>query len=178
MDGLEAVRRMRERGTDTPVLFLTARDAIEDRVGGLNAGADDYLVKPFALEELSARLRVLPRSQFGAGDSRLVAGDLTLVDDSSMGEILGVKFSTGDAPDIFLQNAPQVVEQYDAPENVYHSPSTEFVAKFVGKSNWLSESEMFRPEAASLSPQKDALHYELPVQSVQYLGSSYEITLP
>ena len=59
------------------------------------------------------------------------------------------------------------VEQYDAPENVYHSPSTEFVAKFVGKSNWLSESEMFRPEAASLSPQKDALHFELPVQSVQ-----------
>ncbi len=70
------------------------------------------------------------------------------------------------------------VEQYDAPENIYQSPSTEFVAKFVGKSNWLSESEMFRPEAASLSPQKDALHFELPVQSVQYLGSSYEITLP
>ena len=56
MDGLEAVRRMRERGTDTPVLFLTARDAIEDRVGGLNAGADDYLVKPFAYEELLARI--------------------------------------------------------------------------------------------------------------------------
>ena len=56
MDGLEAVRRMRERGTDTPVLFLTARDAIEDRVGGLNAGADDYLVKPFAASRFQQAL--------------------------------------------------------------------------------------------------------------------------
>ena len=61
MDGLEAVRRMRERGTDTPVLFLTARDAIEDRVGGLNAGADDYLTKPFDTRELLACINALLR---------------------------------------------------------------------------------------------------------------------
>ena len=67
MDGLEAVRHMRERGTDTPVLFLTARDAIEDRVVGLNAGADDYLVKPFAYEELLARIHVLARRHKGHG---------------------------------------------------------------------------------------------------------------
>lgn len=68
------------------------------------------------------------------------------------------------------------VEQYDAPETVYHHPATEFVARFVGKSNWLSETEMFRPEAASSVLKEGALCYELPVQSVQYLGSTYEIT--
>ncbi len=60
------------------------------------------------------------------------------------------------------------VEQYDAPETVYHHPPTEFVARFVGKSNWLSETEMFRPEAASSVLKEGALRYELPVQSVQY----------
>lgn len=61
MDGMTLVRRLRSEGIHTPVLLLTARDAISDRVDGLNAGADDYLVKPFAFEELSARLRVLTR---------------------------------------------------------------------------------------------------------------------
>ena len=70
------------------------------------------------------------------------------------------------------------VEQYAAPETVYHDPASEFVARFVGKSNWLSETEMFRPEAAVQTPVKVALHFELPVQSVQYLGSTYEITVP
>ena len=70
------------------------------------------------------------------------------------------------------------VEQYAAPETVYHEPASEFVARFVGKSNWLSETEMFRPEAAALLPAKGALHFELPVQSVQYLGSTYEVTVP
>ena len=61
MDGIGVLRRLREAGRHTPVLLLTARDAVSDRVNGLNAGADDYLVKPFAYEELSARLRVLTR---------------------------------------------------------------------------------------------------------------------
>ena len=61
IDGLDVCRRMRAAGDDTPVLMLTARDAIEDRVEGLDAGADDYLVKPFALAELLARLRALLR---------------------------------------------------------------------------------------------------------------------
>ncbi len=61
MDGIEVCRRVRERGDRTPVLMLTARDAVSDRVEGLDAGADDYLVKPFALDELLARLRALLR---------------------------------------------------------------------------------------------------------------------
>src|SRR6187200_1115818 len=61
LDGVAACRRLRDQGARTPVLMLTARDAISDRVAGLDAGADDYLVKPFALEELLARLRALLR---------------------------------------------------------------------------------------------------------------------
>src|SRR5262245_42727986 len=60
-DGLELLGRLREAGRDTPVLFLTARDAVSDRVRGLNAGADDYLCKPFVFEELLARIRALLR---------------------------------------------------------------------------------------------------------------------
>ncbi|MDA0184618.1 response regulator transcription factor [Solirubrobacter phytolaccae] len=61
VDGLEVCRRLRDAGDRTPVLMLTARDAVDDRVAGLDAGADDYLVKPFALKELKARLRALLR---------------------------------------------------------------------------------------------------------------------
>jgi two-component system, OmpR family, response regulator MprA len=67
LDGLEVCRRLRAAGDRTPVLMLTARDQVRDRVGGLDAGADDYLVKPFALEELSARLRALLRRGGEAG---------------------------------------------------------------------------------------------------------------
>lgn len=61
LDGLEVVRRLRKEGITTPILLLTARDSVADRVDGLNAGADDYLIKPFATEELIARIRALTR---------------------------------------------------------------------------------------------------------------------
>ncbi len=63
MDGIELLKRMRKEGNHTPVLLLTARDSIEDRVTGLDIGADDYLIKPFAFEELLARIRVMLRRQ-------------------------------------------------------------------------------------------------------------------
>jgi two-component system response regulator MprA len=79
VDGLEVCRRLRAAGDRTPVLVLTARDAIPDRVRGLDAGADDYLVKPFALEELLARLRALLRRSGGRGeDERLRFLDVEL----------------------------------------------------------------------------------------------------
>ena len=78
LDGITVCRRLRESGDDTPVLMLTARDAVSDRVLGLDAGADDYLTKPFALEELLARVRALLRRDGAAHDSILLAGDLTL----------------------------------------------------------------------------------------------------
>ncbi|HEX3794425.1 MAG TPA: response regulator transcription factor [Acidimicrobiales bacterium] len=78
LDGLQVCERMRKAGDDTPVLMVTARQAIDDRVQGLDAGADDYLVKPFALAELLARLRALLRRRFEGEGGLLRFGDLTL----------------------------------------------------------------------------------------------------
>lgn len=79
LDGFEIARQLRQHKIRTPILMLTARDAVEDRVRGLDAGADDYLVKPFAFEELLARLRALGRrSGDGAEGASLQVGDLTL----------------------------------------------------------------------------------------------------
>ncbi len=86
MDGLEVLRRMREHNDRIPVLFLTAKDAVEDRIAGLTAGGDDYVTKPFSLEEVVARLRgLMRRTAILAPDdneSLLVVGDLTLDEDS------------------------------------------------------------------------------------------------
>jgi two-component system response regulator MprA len=79
IDGLEVCRRLRAAGSRVPVLMLTARDQVEDRVAGLDAGADDYVVKPFALEELFARVRaLLRRSGPGTADELLRFADLEL----------------------------------------------------------------------------------------------------
>lgn len=84
-DGMEVLRRLRAEQDDVPVLFLTARDAVEDRVAGLTAGGDDYVTKPFSLEEVVARLRALMRragAQQSAEHSILTVGDLVLDEDS------------------------------------------------------------------------------------------------
>jgi len=78
MDGLELVRRLRAAGNKIPVLILTARDGLADRVRGLNDGADDYLIKPFLLPELLARVQALIRRSQSAASSRMVAGPLEL----------------------------------------------------------------------------------------------------
>lgn len=81
-DGLTVLRRLRSGGNHVPVLLLTARDSIEDRVEGLDAGADDYLVKPFAFEELLARIRVMLRKNTAVSDTVCRAADLTVHLDS------------------------------------------------------------------------------------------------
>ncbi len=85
MDGLEVLARLRRETPDVPVLFLTAKDAVEDRIAGLTAGGDDYVTKPFSLEEVVARLRGLLRRSGAAAvrnESLLVVGDLVLNEDS------------------------------------------------------------------------------------------------
>lgn len=78
LDGFSLLKRMRQQGDRTPVLFLTARDSIEDRVAGLDMGASDYLVKPFSFAELMARIRVLTRKSAEAANSTYSIADLTL----------------------------------------------------------------------------------------------------
>lgn len=78
MDGLSVLRQIRSEGNETPVLFLTARDAIEDRVQGLDTGASDYLVKPFAFEELLARIRAMTRKASGNQSNIFKAADLVM----------------------------------------------------------------------------------------------------
>ncbi len=85
IDGLEVMRRLRENDSAVPVVFLTAKDAVEDRVAGLTAGGDDYVTKPFSLEELVARLRGLIRRSGAAAvtaGAEIVVGDLVLDEDS------------------------------------------------------------------------------------------------
>lgn len=82
LDGLSVLREMRSKGDPTPVLLLTARDGIEDRVTGLDAGANDYLVKPFAYEELSARIRVLLRKPSAPPKTCYQVGDLEVHTDT------------------------------------------------------------------------------------------------
>jgi two-component system OmpR family response regulator len=82
-DGFSVLREMREEDPDVPVLFLTAKDAVEDRVAGLTVGGDDYVTKPFSLEEVIARVRALVRRAMPAErDAQLSVGDLTLDEDS------------------------------------------------------------------------------------------------
>jgi two-component system OmpR family response regulator len=78
MDGLDVCRALRARGSDTPILMLTARDTVEDRVAGLEVGADDYLVKPFAFAELVARVRALTRRRTAWTSNVLRAGDVVV----------------------------------------------------------------------------------------------------
>ncbi|KAA5831961.1 response regulator transcription factor [Saccharopolyspora hirsuta] len=78
MDGLTLCRRLRSDGDRTPILVLTARDAVSDRIAGLDAGADDYLVKPFDLDELLARVRALLRRSYPEDDAVLRVADLTV----------------------------------------------------------------------------------------------------
>ena len=78
LDGLSLLRQLRQKGKGTHVLLLTARDTVEDRVQGLQLGADDYLVKPFALEELLARVEALCRRAYGSKQTRLIIADLEI----------------------------------------------------------------------------------------------------
>ena len=78
MDGFSLLAQMRESGNETPVIFLTAKDSVPDRVRGLDAGADDYLVKPFSFDELLARLRVVMRKRGGSATNVFTVADLTV----------------------------------------------------------------------------------------------------
>ena len=92
IDGLEVCRRLRDAGDRTPILMLTARDAVTDRIDGLDAGADDYLVKPFDLGELKARIRALLRRSNGGSDPNALAFAELKLDPDRHGVAVGASF--------------------------------------------------------------------------------------
>jgi two-component system copper resistance phosphate regulon response regulator CusR len=122
-DGLEVLRRFRQSGRDTPVLFLTARDAVSDRVRGLDNGADDYLCKPFAFEELLARVRVLTRRRDGGTSNRLrhqdVVFDLATQRAERAGHALDLTAKEQALLVFFLRHPGEVLSRTRIYENVW-----------------------------------------------------------
>ncbi|GAA1940707.1 response regulator transcription factor [Nocardioides marmoribigeumensis] len=127
IDGLEVLRRMREHVPDVPVLFLTAKDAVEDRVAGLTAGGDDYVTKPFSLEEVVARLRALMRRSgvsTRSSSSVLTVGDLTLDEDSHEvtrgGEEVNLTATEFELLRFFMRNPRRVLSKAQILDRVWH----------------------------------------------------------
>ena len=122
-DGIEVCRELRQRGRWAPILLLTARDGVEDRVHGLDAGADDYLPKPFSLEELSARLRALTRRRLAERPVELVVGDLTLDPATRRvtraGEVVKLSPKGFALLEILMRRSPQVLSRTEILEQAW-----------------------------------------------------------
>ena len=123
LSGLDLLRGMRAQGDRTPVLILTARDAIEDRVKGLDSGADDYMVKPFDLHELAARLRALIRRSAGEAAPVLRVGDIELDPAAHgarfKGELLDLQAREYALLHAFMLNAGRVLTREQLSERLY-----------------------------------------------------------
>ena len=123
VDGLAVCRRLRAKGLATPVLLLTARDDLRDRVGGLDAGADDYLVKPFQTEELLARVRALLRRGH-TPEELLALGDLTFDVSTRTAQrgsrTLRLSGREADLLELLLRNARRVVTREQAVAQIWH----------------------------------------------------------
>jgi len=138
MDGLAVCRRLRAAGIAAPVLMLTARDAVEDRVAGLDAGADDYLVKPFAPAELLARLRALGRRGAAASEAGRVAAAGIALDPATRiaavgGREVQLTARESDLLAVLLRNSPGVVTRELALEEVWGGAGSENVVdRYVG----------------------------------------------
>ena len=115
MDGVSVVKRLRSDGIDTPVCMLSARDEVEDRVAGLEVGADDYLIKPFAIVELTARLEALLRRHGSEGAGPHVAGDVVVDPRRHVatrdGRELGLTRREFDLLDVFVRHPGQVLSR-------------------------------------------------------------------
>nr|WP_300148137.1 response regulator transcription factor [Propionicimonas sp.] len=126
-DGLEVMRRVRAEQPDVPVIFLTAKDALDDRIGGLTAGGDDYVTKPFSLEELVARLRALLRRSGATtlrNESQLVVGDLTLDEDSHevtrAGEVINLTATEFELLRYLMRNPRRVLSKAQILDRVWN----------------------------------------------------------
>jgi DNA-binding response OmpR family regulator len=139
LDGLEVLRRLRAAGDDVPVCILSARDEVDDRVRGLQTGADDYVVKPFALEEVTARLQALLRRRPVTQDAAVSAGDLSLDPRARVARRgdrdLGLTRREFDLLHVFLRQPGEVLDRGRLHEEVWgytFDPGTNIADVFVG----------------------------------------------
>jgi two-component system, OmpR family, response regulator MprA len=139
VDGLEVCRRLRERGDSLPILMLTARDTVDNRVQGLDAGADDYLVKPFALEELLARLRALLRRSAPDDDGVLrfadLELDLNLFEARVDGQALSLTRTEFALLELFIRHPRQVLPRSMINERVWgydFGPASNSLGVYIG----------------------------------------------
>ena len=124
LDGFEILRRLRSDGRKVPVLFLTARDTVDDKVRGLTLGGDDYVTKPFSLEEVVARLQVILRRQgVGKGSSRLALADLEMDDDAHLvrraGQVIDLSPTEYNLLRFLLLNAGRVLSRNQILDHVW-----------------------------------------------------------
>ena len=139
LDGLEVLRRLRAAGDDVPVCILSARDEVDDRVRGLEAGADDYVVKPFAIEEVAARLHALLRRRPAPPAGRLEVADLVLDEATASasrgGRDLGLTRRELELLALFLRRPGEVLSRREMHEEVWgytFDPGTNVADVFVG----------------------------------------------
>lgn len=137
MDGIEALKEMRKRGIETPVLMLTAKSQVDDRIAGLDAGANDYLTKPFAAGELLARIRAMTRKNSAA--SKLFCGDLSL--DRETHELMGknTSFRLGNKEfemlEIFMQSIGRTVTAKQLSEKIWDNKDDGAVYLYISYLN-------------------------------------------
>jgi len=139
LNGLEVLRELRDGGDDVPVCILSARDEVDDRVRGLEVGADDYVVKPFALEEVAARLHALLRRRPAGSDAALTVGELELSPPEKSarraGRDLGLTRREFELLHLFLQHPGEVLERKRLHEEIWgytFDPGTNVADVFVG----------------------------------------------
>ncbi|MCB8960314.1 MAG: response regulator transcription factor [Ardenticatenales bacterium] len=166
LNGLEVCRQLRERGHQMPVLMLTARDTLTDKVKGLDSGADDYLVKPFAIEELTARLRALARRESANKSALLQVADLTLDPATKMARRAG-------------QAIILTAKEYALLETLMRHPdqvlSREQIIDHVWNMEYESSSKLIEVYIHSLRKKIDAGHATALIHTVRGLG--YKIGL-
>ena len=165
LDGLEVLRRAREAGVDTPALFLTAKAEIEDRVAGLDAGADDYLPKPFATAEFLARVRALTRRRGGYAPALLTLGNTTL-------DTEGYTLSVGQAQERLSNKEFQLMELFlGAPRQVF---STQRLMERVWGLDSEAEMDVVWTYIGFLRKKLKALGSDIQIRTIRGVGYTLE----
>ncbi len=172
LDGLSLLKRLRGQGRQTPVLILTAKDAVEDRVEGLHAGADDYLIKPFAFEELTARIQALARRAYQARNPRIVIGDLVIdtaartVSRSPDGEVIPLPPREYALLELLALQPGKVISRTDIEQHIYDDRADP-MSNVVDSAVCALRRKIDRPGAPSMIQTRRGMGYvlELPESS-------------